>query len=120
MPNVWGRFERITHGIPRLRHDRSVADYLKHRRRPLPASDRQLLVSLVEGFDAAPIEIASANAISTAGQPRPDADDKAQWKVENGYFEIVPKTGSIRTREKVAGDSPAPAPAPVTSDVLSD
>jgi hypothetical protein len=33
------------------------------------------------------------------------ADDKAQWKVENGYFEIVPKTGSIRTREKIAGDT---------------
>ena len=32
-------------------------------------------------------------------------DDKALWKVENGYFEIVPKTGSIRTREKIAGDS---------------
>ncbi len=32
-------------------------------------------------------------------------DDKALWKVENGYFEIVPKTGSIRTREKIAGDT---------------
>lgn len=33
------------------------------------------------------------------------ADDKALWKVENGYFEIVPKTGTIRTRQKIAGDS---------------
>ncbi len=32
-------------------------------------------------------------------------DDKALWKVENGYFEIVPKTGSIRTREKIPGDT---------------
>lgn len=32
------------------------------------------------------------------------ADDKALWKVENGYFEVVPKSGSIRTREKIAGD----------------
>lgn len=32
------------------------------------------------------------------------ADDTAKWKVENGYFEIVPKTGGIRTREKFAGD----------------
>ena len=32
-------------------------------------------------------------------------DDKVLWKVENGYFEIVPKTGSIRTREKIAGDT---------------
>jgi hypothetical protein len=33
------------------------------------------------------------------------ADDKAQWKVEKGYFEIVPRGGTIRTREKVAGDA---------------
>jgi hypothetical protein len=33
------------------------------------------------------------------------ADDKPLWKVENGYFEIVPRTGSIRTREKIAGDT---------------
>jgi len=85
MPDVWGRFERITHGIPRLRHDRSVADYLKHRRHPLPASERRLLVSLVEGFDAAPIEIASANAISTAGQPPADSDDRAQFRFAGGW-----------------------------------
>jgi len=31
-------------------------------------------------------------------------DDAAKWKVENGYFEIVPHSGSIRTREKFKGD----------------
>jgi hypothetical protein len=35
----------------------------------------------------------------------PDGDDKAPWKVENGYFEVVPKTGYLRTREKIQGDS---------------
>jgi hypothetical protein len=34
-----------------------------------------------------------------------DADDKPLWKVENGYVEIVPKGGSIRTREKIKGDT---------------
>ena len=33
------------------------------------------------------------------------SDDRALWKVENGYFEVVPKTGYIRTREKIAGDT---------------
>lgn len=33
------------------------------------------------------------------------ADDKALWKVTDGYFEIVPRSGSIRTREKFAGDT---------------
>ena len=33
------------------------------------------------------------------------SDDSALWKVENGCFEVVPKTGYIRTREKIAGDT---------------
>ena len=33
------------------------------------------------------------------------SDDRALWKVENGYFEVVPKTGYIRTREKIVGDT---------------
>ena len=33
------------------------------------------------------------------------ADDMPLWKVEKDYFEIVPKGGSIRTREKIAGDT---------------
>jgi azurin len=33
------------------------------------------------------------------------ADDAPKWKVENGYMEIVPKSGTIRTREKIAGDA---------------
>lgn len=40
-------------------------------------------------------------------EPRKDSppgDDKPQWKVENGYLEIVGKSGSIRTRDKFKGD----------------
>ncbi|MDQ3625210.1 MAG: DUF1080 domain-containing protein [Verrucomicrobiota bacterium] len=33
------------------------------------------------------------------------ADDRVLWKVENGYMEIAPKSGSIRTREKIKGDT---------------
>lgn len=36
--------------------------------------------------------------------PAKAPDDLAKWKVENGYFEIVPFSGSIRTREKFKGD----------------
>lgn len=35
----------------------------------------------------------------------PGAGDNAAWKVENGYFEVVPKTGYLRTRDKFAGDT---------------
>jgi hypothetical protein len=38
-------------------------------------------------------------------KPTPDGDDKAPWKVEGGYFEVVPKTGYLRTREKIKGDT---------------
>lgn len=40
-------------------------------------------------------------------EPRKDSppgDDKPQWKLENGYMEIVGKSGGIRTREKFKGD----------------
>jgi hypothetical protein len=33
------------------------------------------------------------------------ADDAAMWKVENGYFEVVPHSGYIRTRDKFEGDT---------------
>ncbi|HEY3900352.1 MAG TPA: family 16 glycoside hydrolase [Chthoniobacter sp.] len=32
-------------------------------------------------------------------------DDTAPWKVENGYFEVVPKSGYLRTRDKFPGDT---------------
>jgi len=35
--------------------------------------------------------------------PNP-TDDAARWKVENGYFQIAPGTGGIRTRDKFKGD----------------
>ncbi|MDZ4288225.1 MAG: family 16 glycoside hydrolase [Prosthecobacter sp.] len=40
-------------------------------------------------------------------EPRKDSppgDDLPQWKIENGYAEIVPKSGAIRTRETFKGD----------------
>lgn len=34
----------------------------------------------------------------------PPGDDKPRWKVENGYVEITPKGGGIRTRDTFKGD----------------
>jgi azurin len=34
----------------------------------------------------------------------PPGDDKPKWKIENGYMEITPKAGGIRTRETFKGD----------------
>ncbi len=38
------------------------------------------------------------------GKETEPSDDRPRWKVENGYMEITPKSGSIRTREKFRGD----------------
>lgn len=35
----------------------------------------------------------------------PATSDEAKWKVAEGYFEVVPGTGTMRTREKFAGDT---------------
>jgi hypothetical protein len=32
-------------------------------------------------------------------------DDTPKWKVENGYFEIVPRTGGMETRTRTIGDA---------------
>ena len=85
LTHVWRRFDRLTRGIARVRRDRSIAEYIAARGASLSASDRRLLVSMVEGFDAAPIEIAGANAISTAGQPPADPGERAQFRLASGW-----------------------------------
>lgn len=34
-----------------------------------------------------------------------DTSDTPKWKVADGYFEVVPGTGTLKTREKFAGDT---------------
>jgi monoamine oxidase len=68
--------------------DRSVAEFLEAHP-SLSASDRRLLVSTVEGYDAAPIGRASERALSTAGEPFPEPDDVAQFRPVAGYGELI-------------------------------
>jgi hypothetical protein len=49
-------------------------------------------------FDGTDLSKWSAVAFGTAAYTQSDAP--APWKVENGYFEVVPGTGGIATREK--------------------
>src|SRR6202012_1563074 len=37
-------------------------------------------------------------------KPGDATDEPAPWKVENGYFEVVPGSGYIPTREKIKGN----------------
>jgi monoamine oxidase len=68
-----------------------MAEYLRRHGRQLSASDRRLLVSVVEGYDAAPIAQASVLALSTAGQPHLSDADRAQFRPVRGYGSLIRK-----------------------------
>jgi monoamine oxidase len=82
--DIWARFDRMTRKMRRSGRDRSVAEFLRTRR-DLSGADRRLLRSLVEGYDAAPLDRASEHALSTAGEPRSAPGDHAQFRVISGY-----------------------------------
>jgi monoamine oxidase len=94
MGDIWTRLDAITRKIPRSGADRSVADFLRGRGKTLAAADRRLLVSLVEGYDAAPIETASLHALSTAGKPPLSDDDRAEFRLVDGYGALVDRLSS--------------------------
>ena len=85
----WERYHALTSRIPRGGADRSVADFLAHAGKRWTAEDRRLLAALVEGYDAAPLETASARALSTKGEPGIEDDDRAQFRPATGYAPLI-------------------------------
>lgn len=81
----------------------SAAD--KKDERPLPpVVEPQYDGALVPAPEGAIILFEGKDLSRWAQTPRKDAPDQSdapKWKVENGYMEVVPKTGYLRTREKV-------------------
>jgi len=88
MGDVWRRFESLTKTMPSKGPDRSVAEFLASRRKLAP-SDRRLLSSIVQGYDAASLERASVQALSTAGEGPSDPDARAQYRILSGYDGVV-------------------------------
>ena len=84
LDDVWALFDRMTRKMRRSGRDRSVADFLRSRR-DLSGRQRRLLASIVEGYDAAPLDRASEHALSTAGEPPAGRDERAQFRVVSGY-----------------------------------
>lgn len=90
MPDVWARFERIVSKLPARGRDVSVAEFLAGPRgRRLSSDDRRLLVSMVEGYDAAPVASASVHALSSAGETAAGDRDRAQFRTAGGYGALV-------------------------------
>lgn len=84
MRDFWATFDRITRRMRGSGRDRSVAEFLDSRRR-MPRPEKQLLASIVEGYHAAPLELASEHALSTAGAPPPSPEDREQFRILSGY-----------------------------------
>ena len=86
--DVWERFESLTRKLKTDGEDRSVAEFLKVHP-SLASADRRLLRSIVEGYDAAPAERASEQALSTAGEAPSTPDERAQFRILSGYDGVV-------------------------------
>ncbi|HEY2798013.1 MAG TPA: NAD(P)/FAD-dependent oxidoreductase [Thermoanaerobaculia bacterium] len=91
LADTWGKFDAITRRIGRSGKDRSVAEELRRRHAAFSTQERRLLTTMVEGYDAAPVEKASAHALSTAGEPRAgdDDDEFEQFRPIAGYGALV-------------------------------
>ena len=87
--DVWGRFDAVLRRLSPPGRDRSIADFLRGRGRSLSAEQKKLLISYVESYNAAPIETASSRAFSTAGQPPVGDDDRAQFRLIDGYGSLI-------------------------------
>jgi len=74
---------------PARPHPRLVTPAAQHSGAPSDA------VVLFDGKDLLPWTAAELDPVNPASKPSP-----AGWKVENGYFEVVPRSGDIATKEK--------------------
>ncbi len=88
LPDVWKRFEALTKRMRTSGPDRSVAEFLRAQRSLSPI-DRKLFSSFVEGYDAAPVDRASEQSLSTAGQEPETPDERAQFRIISGYDGVI-------------------------------
>ncbi len=87
MGNVWRRFDALTRRLRDRGPDRSIAEFLDTHR--LAPRDRRLLASMIEGYDAAPLERASEKAVSTRGNPPSSPSEHAQLRILSGYDGVI-------------------------------
>lgn len=88
LPDFWQIADRITRRMRSSGRDRSATDFLASHR-AMPSREKQLLVSLIEGYHAAPVGDVSEHSLSTAGEPRPGPDTTDQFRILSGYDAII-------------------------------
>jgi len=92
--DLWARFDAVTREMRTNRRDRSIAEFLRSRRRMSPA-EKRLAAGMMEGYHAAILERASEHAFSTRGELRLSPEDRMQFRFVSGYDGIV---DSLRSR----------------------
>jgi monoamine oxidase len=68
--------------------DRSVAEFLDAAR-VMPRQQKQIVTSIVEGYDAAPLETASERVLAMTGESSSAPEDHAQFRVASGYGAVA-------------------------------
>jgi monoamine oxidase len=85
MPNTWQRFADALAPACDAAEAESVQDYLA--RSPLPASERELVRMMVEGYHGAPLGDVSARVV--AADARANARDFKQYRTSTGYDAVL-------------------------------
>ena len=88
--DFWAAADRITSKLPDRGRDRTVAEYIAAHRALRP-KQRELLRSLVEGYDASPADRVSVQSISTKGS-EPECHD--QLRILDGHDRLVARLAS--------------------------
>jgi len=89
------RFDAVTREMRTNGRDRSIAEFLRSRRRMSPA-EKRLAGGMMEGYHAAVLERASEHAFSTRGEPPLSPEDRMQFRVVSGYDGIIDRLRSRR------------------------
>jgi monoamine oxidase len=95
--DFWASADRITSRLPDSGPDRTVAEYISTHRKLRP-KDRELLRSLVEGYDASPADRVSVQSISTKGSGKECRD---QLRILDGHDRLAARL-AFECNERVA------------------
>jgi monoamine oxidase len=88
MRGLWEKLDAITRRMGRDGPDRSVEDFLRSQR-SLSREQKRLARSIVDGYHAAFPDRTSEHALSTAGDPPLETDERLQFRVVSGYDGVI-------------------------------
>jgi monoamine oxidase len=87
LPDFWEQLSSVTEEIGSRQRDQSFAEFLSQIRKPREAV--ALAAGFVEGFHAAPLEMASTQATRLSEESSEEMDGQKQLRIHAGYDRIV-------------------------------